>query len=247
MKKIVVITGCSKQDGVGFNLAVSLLKRGHHVIATVRNLKTNDLNQSEYAQSENLDIQFLDLCQADSIQRFIDYILEKYQYVDVLVNNAADVTIGPIEAVTQQNLQTTFQTKVFGPVELIQGFVPSMRQRGGGLLITTSSIFCARPFTTPGIGVYLGALNAFECIQQNLAIELAKDHIHVVNYQPGPIRTQLTKHTGSRAEVIAKHYESYIENAYQWYANQVGYQTAKEVAEPMADIIEMLTNKDLIF
>ncbi|HGH4073397.1 TPA: SDR family NAD(P)-dependent oxidoreductase, partial [Legionella pneumophila] len=115
-KKIVVVTGCSKTSGVGYNLVCEMLKRGHQVIATVRNLETSQINKANLPNSSNLDVKILDLCDENSIDRFIKEVLSQYQYIDALVNNAANVAIGPVESATTQDVLTTFQTKVFGPL-----------------------------------------------------------------------------------------------------------------------------------
>lgn len=237
-QKIIVITGCSKEKGVGYNLANILLKRDHKVIATVRNIEKSNLQRNNCANPENLDLKYLDLYEQSSIDNFIQKVLSKYGYIDVLVNNAAEVMVGAVETATQQDLQTTYQTKVFGPVALIQGFLPSMRKRKQGLITTTSSIFCSMPFTPPGISIYFSALQAYERIQEALAIELAPWNIDVVNFQPGPIMTSLAKHEGARNDDIKALYKNFRELAHTWYKEKTEWQSAKEVAEVFANVIE---------
>lgn len=237
-KKIIVITGCSKTSGVGYNLACEMLQRGHQVIATVRNLKTSQLNKSTIPNSSNLDIKILDLCDTHSIESFIKEILNQYQYIDVLVNNAANVAIGPVESATDQDVLTTYQTKVFGPLALIRGFVPIMRERKKGLLTTTSTIFTSMPISIPGIAVYFSALAAFERLQESLAVELAPWNIKVINFQPGPISTELTRFEGSRSEIIEQYYNNFTEQAYLWFQKNTVFQTAAEVAKVYAEVID---------
>jgi NAD(P)-dependent dehydrogenase (short-subunit alcohol dehydrogenase family) len=233
-QKITLITGCSKKDGVGYNLAQELLGRGHKVIATVRNLETSDIKSDGSA----LDVRVLDLCHDDSIKALIAGVLKDYGYIDVLVNNAANVTIGPAETASKEDLQTTYQTKVFGPLALIQGFLPCMRERKSGLLTTTGSIFCTMPFIMPGLPIYLSALQAFERIQESLAIELAPWNINVVNYHPGPITTSLTRSEGSHSDIAKKHYKNHTEHGYGWFDKNTVWQSAEDVAKPYANFID---------
>ncbi|WP_133126895.1 SDR family oxidoreductase [Legionella nagasakiensis] len=244
--RIAVITGCSKKSGVGYNLTCELLKRGFKVIATVRNATSSELNKSAVPNAENLDIRVLDLCQKDSIEQFIKNVLSQYQYIDVLVNNAANVAIGPVEAATEEDILTTYQTKVFGPLALIRGFVPVMRERRRGLLTTTSSIFTSMPISIPGVSVYFSALAAFERLQESLAIELAPWNIKVINFQAGPIATELTRFEGSRTDIINKYYKNFTEQAYQWYQTNTPFQMGAEVAEIFAKAIEH-ENPDLCY
>lgn len=238
MKKRILITGCSKKNGVGFQLAHELLKRGHEVIATVRDITRCDLSSESAQNPKNLQIKNLDLCELGSIELLIDEVLKEHGYIDVLVNNAANVAYGPVETLSQNDLQITFQTKVFGPVALIQGFLPSMRTRKQGLLITTSSMFCALPVTLPGFSAYISAINAFESIQQCLAVELQPWNVDVVNFQTGPISTSLTKFKGEKTDQFKEEYAGYIDKVYQWVVDNLPYQTAEEVAKVYADVIE---------
>ena len=230
MTKRVVITGASKEDGVGFQLARELLNRGHQVIITARDLSSPAIQNVSDEANSNLIVKQLDLCDPSSIELFIDDILKTYGYIDVLVNNAANVAYGPVETLSQSDLQTTFQTKVFGPIALIQGFIPSMRQRKSGLFITTSSIFATMPVTLQAFSSYISAICAFETIQQCLAIELKPWNIDVVNFQPGPISTTLSKFEGSKKEMFENEYKDFVETAYAWVKENIPFQTAKEVA-----------------
>lgn len=238
MSKIIVITGCSKIDGVGFQLTKELLSRGHKVIATIRDRKSLNWNEKDVESANNLDVRILDLQQEDSIKAFANSVLDDYGYIDVLVNNAAQVMIGPVETADEQDLLTTYQTKVFGPILLIQQFLPCMRERRQGLLTTTSSIFCADDFGLPGIGIYFSALAAFEKIQDALAIELLPWNIDVVNFRPGPISTSLSRYEGKHNDVAEQHYAGFLEKAYSWFHENTEYQPASEVAIPYADLIE---------
>ena len=132
----------------------------------------------------------------------------------------------------------TYQTKVFGPLKLAQGFIPSMRKRGTGLLTATGSMFSVMPIASLGIGVYISALIAFERIQDALAIELRPYNINVVNFHPGPISTSLTRFEGSKENLLKTYYQHYTEHAYEWYAKHTEFQTAAEVAVAYADMIE---------
>ena len=241
VKKRILITGCSKQDGVGYQLAQEMIRRGHHVIATVRNLATSDLSLLVPEGSGTLDIKLLDLCDVSSIEALINSLLKQYGGVDVIVNNAANVAIGPVETLSQSDLQTTFQTKVFGAVALIQGFLPAMRAQKKGLLITTSTIFCSLPVTLPGFSAYIASLHAFEALQQCLAVELKPWNIDVVNFQPGPISTNLAKFEGEKASQFAKEYNGYVERVYQWIVDTIPFQTAAELAPIYASVIESNT------
>lgn len=236
-EKISLITGCSKLDGLGYNLVVELLEAGHRVIATVRNLEEAAISSSPISNHKHLDLRVLDLTDESSIQQFTAGILDAYGYIDVLVNNAANVMVGPVESANDEDLQTTFQTKVFGPLKLIRNFIPSMRQRRSGLITTPGSIFSSMPVAAPGIGVYLSALIAFEKMQDALAIELKPWNIRVVNFHPGPITTNLSLFEGSRKEILEQYYKNYTTHAYKWFDQNTQWQEPQQVAAAFAHMI----------
>ena len=239
MNKKIVITGCSKADGVGYQLACELLKRGYNVIATVRDLQSCQSIFKTIPNADLLDVKQLDVCNEASIDHFSKEVLEQYGYIDVLVNNAANVAYGPVETLSQEDLQVTFQTKVFGPIALIQKFLPKMRERKSGLLLTASSIFTANPMGLQGFSAYMSALNAFDTIQKSLAVELKPWNIKVVNFQPGPIKTSLSKFEGSKKDQFADVYDGFLEAAYAWVYDNISYSTAQELATVYANIIEL--------
>jgi NAD(P)-dependent dehydrogenase (short-subunit alcohol dehydrogenase family) len=236
-QKIIVVTGCSKRSGVGYHLVEQLLSRQHRVIATVRNLASSELQVIKCSAPNRLSLKSLDLCDPLSIQNFIANVLDEYSHIDVLVNNAAEVVIGALETSSPKDIQTTFQTKVFGPIALIQGFLPCMRQRRDGLFITTSSMFCTSHFAVAGLPLYLAALSAFERIQESLAVEVAPWNIKVVNFQPGPIKTNLSRHEGSNTAISDAYYPHYLRDAYRYF-DRFQWQDPQEVARIYADIIE---------
>ena len=240
-KRITVITGCSKLDGLGYHLTNRLLDTGHHVIATVRNKEAAGICKSPIANHQNLDVRILDLCSESSIQEFSQKILNDYGYIDVLVNNAANVMVGPVESASDEDVQTTYQTKVFGPLKLIRNFIPCMRERKSGLITTPGSIFSSMPLSVPGIGIYLSALVAFERIEDALAIELKSWNIKVAHFHPGPIVSSLSRFAGSRGDITEKYYPHYMEHAFAWFDQNTEWQTSASVAEAFANMINQST------
>jgi NAD(P)-dependent dehydrogenase (short-subunit alcohol dehydrogenase family) len=132
----VLITGCS--SGVGRAAAIELAKRGHDVIATARDPSTlDDLDVSTRLR--------LDVTDDASVARAV----AEAGMIEVLVNNAAIYTRGPIERVPMPEILRLFDVNVFGAVRLLQAVVPSMRARGRGMVVNISSVagMVAEPLT----------------------------------------------------------------------------------------------------
>jgi hypothetical protein len=235
--KVILITGASKRDGVGYHLCKELLAHGHRIIATSRTPEQSDLINDKLATESELSIRSLDLCSKESIKTFTQGVLDDYGSIDVLVNNAAQVVVGPTEAAGEEDITTTFQSKVFGPLALIRAFLPGMREQNSGIITTTGSIFCAMPFIMPGISVYLASVNALERIHESMSIELGPWNIKVFNFHAGPIKTSLTIIPPENQILSDRYYKNFTEHAYTWFGEYAEWQTAEDVAIPYAKAI----------
>ena len=90
---------------------------------------------------------------------------------------------GPIEQVEIEHVREMFETNVFGPVRLIQAFVPGMRVRRSGVVVNISSV--AGHVAQPLSGFYAATKHALEAISEALYVELAHFGVRVVIIEPG--------------------------------------------------------------
>jgi NAD(P)-dependent dehydrogenase (short-subunit alcohol dehydrogenase family) len=166
----VLVTGAGA--GVGKATSALLAARGHEVIATARDLGT--LDDLDVAGRLHLDV--TDAMSVGAVRRELGW-------VDALVNNAAISFDGPIEHVAMEHVQQMFETNVFGPVRLIQAFVPGMRERHSGVVVNVSSV--AGRVARPLDGSYSATKHALEAISEALHVELAHFGVRVVIVEPG--------------------------------------------------------------
>ena len=123
----VLITGASR--GIGRAIALELAGRGHRVIATARQPESlADLPVDQRLQ--------LDVTDQDSV----DQAIKDAGEIDVLVSNAGAAVRAPLESVPLAELEQLFQLNTFGPLRVVQGVLPAMRERGSGRLVFVSSI-----------------------------------------------------------------------------------------------------------
>lgn len=166
----ILVTGAG--SGVGRATSELLAARGHEVVATARDIA--GLAGLEVAARLRLDV-------TDS--KSIDEVAGEIGAVDALVNNAAISLDGPIEHVDMDQIHQMFETNVFGPVRLIQAFVPAMRARRAGVVVNVSSV--AGQVARPLDGYYSATKHALEAISEALYVELAHFGVRVVIIQPG--------------------------------------------------------------
>lgn len=134
--RIFLITGTS--TGFGEELVKVVLKNGDHVVATARNsskLKFDDANDSN---SLFVD---LDVTKKDSIDKAFDAAIEKFQRVDVVVNNAGYGLSGPFETLSDQQLRKQMEINFFGLLDVTRKAMETMRDlKTGGVIQQVTSI-----------------------------------------------------------------------------------------------------------
>jgi len=166
----VLVTGAG--SGVGRATSALLAARGHEVVATARD--TASLAGLEVAARLRLDV---------TDEKSVDTVASELGFVDALVNNAAISVDGPVERVDMAQVRHMFETNVFGPVRLIQAFVPAMREHRSGVVVNVSSV--AGRVAQPLDGYYSATKHALEAISEALYVELAHFGVRVVIVEPG--------------------------------------------------------------
>ncbi len=191
MPKTVLITGAS--TGIGRAAALLFHQNGWNVAATMRSPEKSDL-----VQTDRLICPALDVTDPASIERAIATVLERFQKIDVVVNNAGYGLIGPFEVCTPEQIEQQFATNVFGLMNVTRALLPQFRQQQSGVIINVASIGGHLAF--PLYSLYHGTKWAVEGFSDSLAYELKTFNIRVKIVEPGPIKTDFY----SRSMTIAK-------------------------------------------
>jgi NAD(P)-dependent dehydrogenase (short-subunit alcohol dehydrogenase family) len=193
MGAVVLITGAS--TGFGRSAAEKLARRGHHVFATMRDIKGRNAAHCDalerLAARESLPLHVLELDVTDdrSVQDAVDGALRAAGHLDVAINNAGVAGIGVTEAFTLEQVQQMFDVNVFSVVRVNRAVLPSMRQRRSGLLIHVSS--GAGRTVVPGLGAYCASKFAMEALADAYRFELLPLGIDSVLVEPGICNTPI--------------------------------------------------------
>ena len=192
MSKIIFITGSS--TGLGRATAVLFANRGWKVVATMR----DPSKETELGAVPGVTLLPLDVTKPDQIAEAARRTLAVGS-VDVLFNNAGYGLAGPFEAASDEQVVAELQTNLLGVMRVTQAFLPAMRVRGSGSIITTTSIggLVAFPFNS----VYHATKWGLEGWSESLAFELSKFGIKVKTVAPGGIRTDFA----TRSLVLTQH------------------------------------------
>jgi short-subunit dehydrogenase len=174
-----LVAGAS--GGIGKAVASALAAAGYAVAGTCRN--PGRLRRADRVRG--VTYLPLDLGDARSIERLIRTVGR----VDVLVNCAGASQVGPAEEARLEAVRGLFEAHFFGPVRLMQAFVPGMRARGSGTVVNIGSM--RSEIATPFSGVYAAAKAALRSFTDALRVEAGRFGVRVVLVSPFHVRTGL--------------------------------------------------------
>ena len=187
----IVITGAS--SGIGKAAAKHFAAEGWQVAATMRKPE----NETELTSIDNIKVYPLDVTDQASIDRATTQILNDFERVDVVLNNAGYGLAGPFEPTTAAQIRRQFDTNVFGLMEVTRAFLPHFRANKAGLFMNVSSI--GGRITYPFISLYHSTKWAVEGFSESLAYELGELGIQVKLIEPGGVSTDFS---GRSLEVV---------------------------------------------
>ena len=208
--KVVVITGGSR--GLGLVLARYVCARGGNVALIARDPEELARAKTDLAPSggKTLTIQ-CDLLDSGQIQFAVRQIIDRFSKIDILINNAGIIEVGPLEHMRPEDFDRAMRLHFWASFELISQIVPEMRIWGGGRIVNISSI--GGKIAVPHMASYIANKFALTGLSDAVRAELARDNIHVTTVAPGMMRT------GSHvnAKFKGKH-----DKEFAWFAASAG-------------------------
>ncbi|MFO7562199.1 MAG: SDR family oxidoreductase [Enhygromyxa sp.] len=184
--KVVVITGGSR--GLGLVMARQLAEQGARLALIARSRVELDeaRRQIEALGGEALTIA-CNVGVRDDIVAAVDLILGHYGRIDVLINNAGTIQVGPLEHMRVEDFQESLDVHFWGPLYAILAALPQMRERGEGRIVNISSF--GGKVAIPHLLPYCAGKHALGGLSEGLTSELRKDGIWVTTVYPGLMRT----------------------------------------------------------
>jgi NADP-dependent 3-hydroxy acid dehydrogenase YdfG len=181
MKQTIFITGSS--SGIGKETAKYFQAKGWNVVATMRNPE----KETELTNLKNLVVTKLDVLDLNSIQEAINYGIETFGGIDVLLNNAGYGAYGPLESFPRENILRQFNTNVIGLLDVTRSILPHFRENRKGIIMNVSSM--GGKMTFPLGSLYHGTKFAVEGISESLRYEVEQFGGRVKIIEPGAIAT----------------------------------------------------------
>jgi NAD(P)-dependent dehydrogenase (short-subunit alcohol dehydrogenase family) len=184
--KTVLITGGSR--GLGLVLARQVLSEGGRVVICAREHETLDRARDSLAAlgPEVLAIP-CDVTDRDSVRELVTRVEERFGPVDVLINNAGVIEVGPAETMSVKDYDEAMATNFWGMLYPTLAVLPGMRERRAGRIVNITSI--GGKLGIPHLLPYSASKFAAVGFSQGLRAEVAADGVKVVTVVPGLMRT----------------------------------------------------------
>ena len=184
--KVVLITGGSR--GLGFAIAQEFAALGSRLVICARDAEELQRAETELrrAGADVLTV-VCDVSQQDEVQNLVRRATERFGPIDVLVNNAGIISVGPIESQTIDDFREALDVMFWGQVHTVLAVLPEMQRRQRGWIANITSI--GGKISVPHLLPYSCAKFAAVGLSEGLSAELAKDGIHVTTVAPGLMRT----------------------------------------------------------
>ena len=182
MKKVIVITGGS--DGLGKTLTEELSKENEVII-----LATNEEKMKMVAEENNCTYKVCDVNNYDMVSNAINEIIEQYNRIDVLINNAGLWIQEELDVNDSNRIKSVIEVNLLGTINVSKAVIPSMKENKDGLIININS--------QAGINhkaervVYNASKWGVTGFSKSLQDEVAKYGIRVTDVMPGMMKTEM--------------------------------------------------------
>jgi NAD(P)-dependent dehydrogenase (short-subunit alcohol dehydrogenase family) len=203
--RIVVITGGSR--GLGLVIARRLSAEGARLCLLARNEDELKRAAEHFPPDAEVMPVRCDIRRRADVRAAVDAILDRWGTIDVLINNAGVIQVGPLEHMTPADFENAMATHFWGPLHLMFEIVPSMRQRRFGRIVNISSI--GGRLAVPHLAPYCASKFALAGLSDAVRAELNQYGIRVTTVTPGLMRTGSSRN----ADVKGQH-----EAEYAWFA-----------------------------
>lgn len=191
MNKVVIVTGASR--GIGREIAKELAKKGYTVIANYNKSEKQAIELKEELEKENIKIDIFkaDVSQRSESQKLVEFTINKYKKIDVLINNAGISQIKEFTQITDDDWNTMINNNLNSVFYMTQEVCKNMIHNKNGCIINISSIWgvvgasCEVHYSVSKAGI--------DAMTKSLAKEMGPSNIRVNSIAPGIIDTKMNK------------------------------------------------------
>lgn len=192
--KTVVVTGAS--SGMGKAIVEVFVKEGANVVAVARRKERLEELEKSLKKASGKILAFVgDVSKKEDNEAMIDFAVEKFGRLDVLVNNAGIMDdMSPIAEATDEKWNSVMATNLYGPFSAMRKACKVFLAQGnGGNIINVSSVGSMHPVAGP---VYCASKAGLNTLSQSVAFMYMKEKIRCNVIAPGGINTEISTSMG---------------------------------------------------
>ena len=231
--RVALVTGGSR--GLGLQLARELAARGAKIAICARDPdELADARNDLLARGAKVVALPCDITERAQLERLVADVHQQLGLVDVLVNNAGVIQVGPMKVMTVEDYEQAMATHFWAPLHLMMAVLPEMLERGCGRIVNIASL--GGKIAVPHLLPYTASKFALVGLSEGMRAELAKDGIAVTTAVPGLVRT------GGALHAIFK---GHFRDEFRWFATADSMQLTALQAERTAHrIVDAMIHGD---
>ena len=199
--KTAVVIGAS--SGIGLALAQALGRQGMNLVMAASRAGRLEAAAAAVQDTTSTEVMAVtcDVADDSSVQSLAERAYAEFGEVNLLCNNAAVTTLGPLAQHQPEDWEWVYRVNVMGVVNAIHTFLPSFIAQGGGHIMNTGSVMGIIPDAIPDYGPYTSAKAAVASLTLMLREEVALAGVEVSLFVPGGVKSGLTSRANDRGPV----------------------------------------------
>ena len=191
MEQVALVTGASR--GIGREIAKSLAKQNIKVIANYNNSEEKAIELKKELEAEGIviDIVKADVSKREEIKHLVQYAIENYEKIDILINNAGIGEYKLFTDETDEDWNKVINTNLYSAFTVSQEVIPNMIKNKNGCIINISSVWGMVGASMEVL--YSVSKAGIDGLTKALAKELGPSNIRVNAIAPGIVDTDMCK------------------------------------------------------
>lgn len=191
MQKVIIVTGASR--GIGREIAKTLAEENYIVVANYNNSEkcANSLKKELEDKGIYIDTYKADISKREEAKSLVDYTINKYKKIDILINNAGKSQLKEFTQITDKDWDEMININLNSVFYMTQETIKNMIHNKNGCIINISSIWgivgssCEVHYSVSKAGI--------DAMTKSLAKELGPSNIRINSIAPGIVQTDMNK------------------------------------------------------